>query len=202
MHSVAETESAAASPVPARPASFATAIHRSASSPSASRARARRDRCAIRRGYRGRVTPFAPRVIAAHTGGWLRAVLREVDEAASRPGAPVVPGAHPVAVPVGEPVTYRIPIVPNAHSELVSTSRGGVRARCDLAAAGRCRRCAPTGGWSTSSPPVRSGRGSRTPAGTTSGARWGCPSSRRRRTTSTRGLPAPPARRARRLIRG
>jgi predicted acyl esterase len=48
------------------------------------------------------------------TAGWLRASLREVDEAASRPGAPVLPCRTPVAVPVGEDVTYRIPLVPNA----------------------------------------------------------------------------------------
>lgn len=48
------------------------------------------------------------------TAGWLRASLREVDEAASRPGAPVLPCRHPVAVPVGEDVEYRIPLVPNA----------------------------------------------------------------------------------------
>jgi len=48
------------------------------------------------------------------TAGWLRASLREVDEAASRPGAPVLPCRAPVAVPIGEDVTYRIPLVPNA----------------------------------------------------------------------------------------
>jgi len=48
------------------------------------------------------------------TGGWLRATLREVDEERSVPGAPVVPCTTPVAVPVGETVTYRIPLVPNA----------------------------------------------------------------------------------------
>jgi predicted acyl esterase len=48
------------------------------------------------------------------TEGWLRAALREVDEAASRPGAPVLPLRTPVAVPAGEKVTYRIPLVPNA----------------------------------------------------------------------------------------
>ncbi len=50
----------------------------------------------------------------AVTGGWLRASLREVDQVASRPGAPVLPCRNPVAVPVGEPVEYRIPLVPNA----------------------------------------------------------------------------------------
>ncbi|WP_156687103.1 CocE/NonD family hydrolase [Mycobacterium sp. Marseille-P9652] len=48
------------------------------------------------------------------TAGWLRASMREVDEAASRPGAPVLPCTTPRAVPVGEDVTYRIPLVPNA----------------------------------------------------------------------------------------
>ncbi|MDX1872541.1 CocE/NonD family hydrolase [Mycolicibacterium sp. 120266] len=48
------------------------------------------------------------------TAGWLRAGLREVDPAASTPGAPVLPCRTPVAVPIGEPVEYRIPLVPNA----------------------------------------------------------------------------------------
>lgn len=48
------------------------------------------------------------------TAGWLRAGLREVDPAASAPGAPVLPCRRPVAVPIGEPVEYRIPLVPNA----------------------------------------------------------------------------------------
>jgi predicted acyl esterase len=48
------------------------------------------------------------------TAGWLRASLREVDEAVSRPGAPVLPCRMPRAVPVSEDVTYRIPLVPNA----------------------------------------------------------------------------------------
>ncbi|MCW2514695.1 MAG: peptidase [Mycobacterium sp.] len=48
------------------------------------------------------------------TAGWLRASLREVDEAASVPGAPVLPCRRPVAVPIGEDVEYRIPLVPNA----------------------------------------------------------------------------------------
>jgi predicted acyl esterase len=48
------------------------------------------------------------------TAGWLRASLREVDEAASRPGAPVLPCRNPVAVPIAQDVTYRIPLVPNA----------------------------------------------------------------------------------------
>ncbi|TQR85747.1 CocE/NonD family hydrolase [Mycobacterium hodleri] len=48
------------------------------------------------------------------TAGWLRASLREVDESASTPGAPVLPCRTAVAVPVGEDVEYRIPLVDNA----------------------------------------------------------------------------------------
>ncbi|CPR11367.1 putative hydrolase, CocE/NonD family [Mycobacterium bohemicum DSM 44277] len=48
------------------------------------------------------------------TAGWLRASMREVDEAASRPGAPALPCRNPRGVPVSEDVTYRIPLVPNA----------------------------------------------------------------------------------------
>lgn len=48
------------------------------------------------------------------TAGWLRASLREVDEAASAPGAPVLPSTSATAVPLGTQVEYRIPLVPNA----------------------------------------------------------------------------------------
>jgi predicted acyl esterase len=48
------------------------------------------------------------------TAGWLRASLREVDEAASRPGAPALPCRNARAIPLGEDVVYRIPLVPNA----------------------------------------------------------------------------------------
>ncbi len=48
------------------------------------------------------------------TAGWLRASLRGVDEARGGPGAPVIDCRTPVAVPVGERVTYRVPLVPNA----------------------------------------------------------------------------------------
>jgi putative CocE/NonD family hydrolase len=48
------------------------------------------------------------------TAGWLRASLREVDENVSRPGAPVLPCRTATAVPIGEDVEYRIPLVPNA----------------------------------------------------------------------------------------
>jgi predicted acyl esterase len=40
--------------------------------------------------------------------------LREVDPDHSRTGAPAVPCRNPQAVPVGEAVDYRIPLVPNA----------------------------------------------------------------------------------------
>lgn len=48
------------------------------------------------------------------TSGWLRASLREVDEDASHPGAPVLPCRTALGVPIGEDVVYRIPLVPNA----------------------------------------------------------------------------------------
>ncbi len=48
------------------------------------------------------------------TAGYLRAGLREVDEAASRPGAPALPCRRFQAVPIGEAVRYRIPLVANA----------------------------------------------------------------------------------------
>lgn len=48
------------------------------------------------------------------TAGWLRASLREVDEDASRPGAPVLRCRTAEAVPIGEDVEYRIPMVANA----------------------------------------------------------------------------------------
>jgi predicted acyl esterase len=48
------------------------------------------------------------------TAGWVRASLRAVDEAASVPGAPVLPCRTAVAVPIGVDVDYRIPLVPNA----------------------------------------------------------------------------------------
>lgn len=48
------------------------------------------------------------------TAGWLRASLRTVDDDASRPGAPALPCRTPVAVPPGEDIEYRIPLVPNA----------------------------------------------------------------------------------------
>ena len=48
------------------------------------------------------------------TAGWVRASLRTVDDAASTDGSPVLPCDEAVAVPVGELVSYRIPLVPNA----------------------------------------------------------------------------------------
>jgi uncharacterized protein len=48
------------------------------------------------------------------TAGWLRASLREVDETASRPGAPVLPCRATAPVPIGDDVEYRIPLVANA----------------------------------------------------------------------------------------
>jgi predicted acyl esterase len=48
------------------------------------------------------------------TAGYLRAGLRKVDEAESKLGAPVVPCQTFEAVPIGEKVRYRIPVVPNA----------------------------------------------------------------------------------------
>jgi predicted acyl esterase len=48
------------------------------------------------------------------TAGYLRASLRAVDEAASRPGAPMLSCRTAEGVPVGEPVSYRIPLVANA----------------------------------------------------------------------------------------
>jgi len=48
------------------------------------------------------------------TAGWLRASLREVDDAQSRTGAPVLPCRRADGVPIGEDVEYRIPMVPNA----------------------------------------------------------------------------------------
>ena len=48
------------------------------------------------------------------TAGYLRAGLRQVDESESKVGAPVLPCRNFEAVPVGENVTYRIPLVPNA----------------------------------------------------------------------------------------
>ena len=47
------------------------------------------------------------------TAGYLRAGLRALDEGASKPGAPVLPCRTFEAVPFGEKVRYRIPVVPN-----------------------------------------------------------------------------------------
>jgi uncharacterized protein len=48
------------------------------------------------------------------TAGFLRAGLREVNESTSTPGAPDLPCRSFQAVPIGEPVHYRIPLVANA----------------------------------------------------------------------------------------
>jgi predicted acyl esterase len=48
------------------------------------------------------------------TAGYLRASLRGVDEATSKRGAPFLPCRTFEAVPIGEKVSYRIPLVPNA----------------------------------------------------------------------------------------
>ena len=48
------------------------------------------------------------------TAGYLRASLREVDEAASRTGVPEVPCRTFQAIPSDEPVAYHIPLVANA----------------------------------------------------------------------------------------
>lgn len=49
------------------------------------------------------------------TAGYLRAGLRTIDAARSEPGRPVLDCRTFVAVPVGEPVEYRIPLVVTAH---------------------------------------------------------------------------------------
>ena len=48
------------------------------------------------------------------TAGYLRASLRQVDEPASRDGAPVLTCRTAIAVPAGTEVEYRIPLVSNA----------------------------------------------------------------------------------------
>ena len=48
------------------------------------------------------------------TSGYLRAGLRAVDEASTKPGAPVLTCRTFEAVPIGKKVNYRIPLVPNA----------------------------------------------------------------------------------------
>jgi len=48
------------------------------------------------------------------TAGCLRAGLRAVDASESKPGVPVLPCRKFEAVPLGEQINYRIPLVPNA----------------------------------------------------------------------------------------
>jgi uncharacterized protein len=50
----------------------------------------------------------------AMTAGWLRAAFSSINEKRSVRGAPVPDCRTPRAVPVGERVSYRIPVVPNA----------------------------------------------------------------------------------------
>lgn len=50
----------------------------------------------------------------AITAGWLRAAFSAIEETRSVHGAPVPDCRIPLAVPVGERVSYRIPVVPNA----------------------------------------------------------------------------------------
>jgi predicted acyl esterase len=49
------------------------------------------------------------------TAGYLRAGLRKVDEGTSKRGAPVLLCRTFEPVPISEKVSYRIPLVPNAH---------------------------------------------------------------------------------------
>ena len=48
------------------------------------------------------------------TAGWLRASLSRVIEEKSELGAPMLDHRRPIAVPVGQRVLYRMPIVANA----------------------------------------------------------------------------------------
>jgi uncharacterized protein len=48
------------------------------------------------------------------TAGYLRASLRAVNETASRMGAPVLDCSTPQLVPIGDTISYRIPVVANA----------------------------------------------------------------------------------------
>jgi hypothetical protein len=48
------------------------------------------------------------------TAGYLRAGLRKVDEEQSKQTMPVLPCNTFEAVPIGQKVTYQIPLVPNA----------------------------------------------------------------------------------------
>ncbi|MFZ0589708.1 MAG: hypothetical protein WAM39_04445, partial [Bryobacteraceae bacterium] len=69
----------------------------------------------VRRGCTQKaIERFLKKVIRHLTIGYLRAGLREVDEEASRTGVPEVPCRTFRAVPIDEPVAYRIPMVANA----------------------------------------------------------------------------------------
>jgi hypothetical protein len=48
------------------------------------------------------------------TVGWLRASLSTVDEALSVPGRPSIDCRAARVIPIGEPVSYRVPVTPNA----------------------------------------------------------------------------------------
>ena len=48
------------------------------------------------------------------TAGYLRAGLRKMDEEQSKKAAPALPCTTFEAIPIGQKVTYRIPLVPNA----------------------------------------------------------------------------------------
>src|SRR5258708_6083456 len=54
------------------------------------------------------------RKVVEVTAGYLRAGLRKVDEAPSKPGSPVLSCRIFEAVPIGQTVRYRIPLVPSA----------------------------------------------------------------------------------------
>jgi predicted acyl esterase len=61
------------------------------------------------------LSDVAPDETVTHvTGGWQRASLREIDQGTTVEGAPAVPCRNAVAVPPGERLEYRIPLVPNA----------------------------------------------------------------------------------------
>jgi uncharacterized protein len=76
------------------------------------------------------LSDVAPDESVTHvTGGWQRASLREIDESTTVEGAPTVPCRNPIAVPPGEQLEYRIPLVPSArrfraghHIQLMITS--------------------------------------------------------------------------------
>jgi putative CocE/NonD family hydrolase len=52
--------------------------------------------------------------VTSVTAGYLRAGLRRIDETRSTPGAPVLPCRVFESIPIGERVSYQIPLAPNA----------------------------------------------------------------------------------------